>query len=128
MHIKKMERGAVVPRALGVFQLTVSLAALRSEPVSNLALVLQVEVPGLFFAVGILDVEGDDGLGLFEGVLAVSLVGLERLVDDVEGGGRGVGICRLLVPGERKRRHEYASIPFLRDMVDVVVKKQNASR
>jgi hypothetical protein len=98
-----MEKDVVVPFALGVSQLTVSLAALGGEPVSNLALVLQVEVPGLFFAVGILDVECDDGLGLLEGVLAVSLVGLERLVDDVEGGGRGVGICRLLVPGERKR-------------------------
>jgi hypothetical protein len=76
----------------GYFQLTISLAALGGESLANLALLLQVEVPSLFFTLGVLNVEGDDGLGLVEGILAVSVVGLERLVDDVEGGGRRVGI------------------------------------
>lgn len=60
---------------------------------TNLALVLQVEVPALFFAVGILQVEGDDGLGLVDGILALASISLERLLDDVERGGGGVGIC-----------------------------------
>lgn len=59
---------------------------------SNLALVLKIEVPGSLLATGVLQVEGEDGLGLAEGILAVGFVGLERLVDDVEGSGRGVGI------------------------------------
>lgn len=68
-------------------KLTVSLATLGSKTVSDLALVLEVEVPRGFFALFVLQVESDDGLGLLEGILAVALVGLERLVDDVEGDG-----------------------------------------
>jgi hypothetical protein len=60
---------------------------------ADLALVLEVEVPGSLFAVLVLQVESDDGLGLLNGILAVGLVGLERLVDDVEGFGCRVGIC-----------------------------------
>jgi len=73
-------------------QLTVSFGALGSGAVANLALVLQVEVPALFFALLVLDVEGNDGLGAVDGLLATSLIALEGLVDDVERGGRGVGI------------------------------------
>jgi len=68
-------------------KLTVSLAAFGGKTLADLALVLEVEVPGCFFAASVLQVEGDDGLGLVEGILAIGLVGLERLVDDVEGGG-----------------------------------------
>jgi hypothetical protein len=60
---------------------------LGGRTLPDLALVLEIEVPGCLFAAGVLQVEGKDGLGLIEGILAVGLVGLERLVDDVEGGG-----------------------------------------
>jgi hypothetical protein len=73
-------------------QLTVSFGARGSGAVANLALVLQVEVPALFLAVLVLDVEGDDGLGSVDGLLATSLIGLEGLVDGVERGGGGVRI------------------------------------
>lgn len=68
-------------------KLTVSLGALGGKPLANLALVLEVKVPGGFFAARVLQVKGDDGLGLVEGIFAVGLVSLERLVDDVEGCG-----------------------------------------
>lgn len=73
-------------------RLTISLAASRGSTLSNLALVLEVEVPSSLLTTGVLQVEGEDGLSLGEGILAVGFVGLERLVDDVEGSGRGVGI------------------------------------
>ena len=78
MHVKQITAGV---------KLTVSLATLGSKTVSDLALVLEVEVPRGFFALVVLQVESDDSLSLLEGILAVALVGLERLVDDVEGDG-----------------------------------------
>ena len=75
-------------------KLTVRLSALGSKALSDLTLVLEVEVPCGFFALIVLQVESDDGLGLVKGILAVGLAALERLVDDVEGSGRRVGIYR----------------------------------
>lgn len=54
---------------------------------SDLALVLKVEVPRGLFALLVLQIESDDSLSVVESILAVALVGLERLVNDVEGGG-----------------------------------------
>lgn len=54
-------------------------------------------MPCLLLAVLVLEVEGDDGLGLFDGVLALGGVGLEGGVDHVEGGGGGESVCVLLV-------------------------------
>lgn len=73
--------------------LTISLAASGSSTLTNLALVLQVEVPALLLALGVLHVESDDGLGAVDGLLATSLIALEGLLDHVERGGGGVGIC-----------------------------------
>lgn len=73
--------------------LTISLAARRGSALSNLALVLQVEVPALLFTFGVLQVEGDDSLGLVDSILALASIALERLLDDVERGRGGVGIC-----------------------------------
>lgn len=68
-------------------KLTVSLAALRRKTLPDLALVLEIQVPSRFFSAGVLYVKGDDGLGIVQSLLTVGFVGLERLVDDVEGGG-----------------------------------------
>lgn len=73
-------------------KLTISLAALRGGALANLALLLQIEVPALLLALAVLQVEGDDGLGLLDGILALGGIGLERLVDRVKGGGGGEGI------------------------------------
>lgn len=54
---------------------------------SDLALVLEVEVPRSLFALVVLQIESDDSLSVVESILAVALVSLERLVNDVEGGG-----------------------------------------
>lgn len=79
-------------RAVWTRKLTVSLAALGRKTLPNLALVLEIQIPSRFFPVGVLYVKGDNGLGLFQSILTVGFVGLERLVDDVEGGGGRVGI------------------------------------
>lgn len=50
-------------------------------------------MPGLFLAAGVLEIEGDDSLGLADGVFALGLVALEGRVDHVEGGGGGEFVC-----------------------------------
>lgn len=50
-------------------------------------------MPCFLLAVLVLEVEGDDGLSLFDGVLALGGVGLESGVDHVEGGGGGESVC-----------------------------------
>ena len=74
-------------------ELTISLSTSRSSALSDNTLVLEVEVPCFLLAVLVLEVEGDDGLGLFDGVLALGGVGLEGGVDHVEGGGGGESVC-----------------------------------
>ena len=73
--------------------LTISLATSGGGTLADLALVLQVEVPAGLLALLVLQIEGNDGLGLVDGVLALGGIGLERLVDRVEGGGGRQGIC-----------------------------------
>lgn len=65
-------------------KLTISLSTLGSRTLANRAVVLEVEVPALLLATGVLEVEGNNHLGLADGVLALSLVGLERVADHVE--------------------------------------------
>jgi hypothetical protein len=72
--------------------LTVSLGTSGGGTLANLAFVLQVEVPAGLLTLLILQVEGDDGLSLVDGVLALGGIGLQRLVDRVEGDGCGEGI------------------------------------
>lgn len=118
-------------------KLTISLSALRGGTLANNTLLLEVEVPGLFLAAGVLEVERNDGLGLVDGVLALSGVGLEGRVDHVERGGGGELVCsegrELLAPRatdmavrqmerlESKTTGQVVAcgerIPFLRDMV-----------
>ena len=70
-------------------KLTIGLAASWGSSLANLALVLQVEVPGLLFTTLVLQVEGEDGLGLVDGILAIGITALEGLLDGVESGGGG---------------------------------------
>lgn len=74
-------------------KLTISLSTLGGDTLANSTLLLEVEVPGLFLAAGVLEVESNDGLGLVDGVLALSGVGLEGRVDHVERGGGGELVC-----------------------------------
>lgn len=74
-------------------KLTISLSTLRSRTLANLAVVLEVEVPALFLATGVLEIESNNSLGLADGVLALSLVGLESVVDHVERNGGREFIC-----------------------------------
>lgn len=73
-------------------RLTISFGARGSGALAYLALVLQVEVPDLFLAILVLDVEGNNSLGSVDSLLATSLIALEGLIDDVERGGGGVRI------------------------------------
>lgn len=74
---------------------TISLSTLRSSTFANNTLLLKIEVPGLLFVTGVLEVEGDDSLGLADGVFALGFVALQGRVDHVErgGGGEFVYVC-----------------------------------
>jgi hypothetical protein len=68
-------------------KLTISLLAGRSSTLADLAFLLEVEVPALFLAAGVLQVESNDSLGILDGVLALGFVALEGSVDRVESRG-----------------------------------------
>lgn len=74
-------------------KLTIRLSTLRSRALADLAVVLEVEVPALLLATGVLEVESNNSLGLADGVLTLSLVGLESRVDHVERGGGRELVC-----------------------------------
>lgn len=61
---------------------------LLAETLGDLALLLEVEVPALSLAGGVLEGEGEDGTALLDGVLTVGVVG-QSGVDLVKGGGGG---------------------------------------
>jgi hypothetical protein len=69
--------------------LTISLSTGRSGTAADLALVLEIDVPALLLALGVLEVERENGTTLLDGVFAPGLVGLERLVNGVESSGGG---------------------------------------
>lgn len=74
--------------------LTISLSTLGGGTLSNNTLILEVEVPALCLALVVGQGESENGLGGLDGISALSSVGLESVVDDVErSGGREV-ICR----------------------------------
>jgi hypothetical protein len=72
-------------------------------------------VPALLLAVGVLDGERDNSLGLVDSLLARGLVALEGLVDHVErsGGGESVWTVSIACGGGTTG----GSVPFLRDMM-----------
>lgn len=74
--------------------LTISLSTLGGSALANHTLVLEVEVPALSFALFVGQGESEDGLGGLDSISALSSVGLESIVDDVEAGGGGEVICR----------------------------------
>lgn len=74
--------------------LTISLSTLGSGTLANNTLILEVEVPALGLALVVGQGESEDGLGGLDGISALSSIGLESVVDDVERSGGGEVICR----------------------------------
>ena len=70
-------------------KLTISLSTGWRGSLANFTLVLQVEVPAVGLALVVCEVEGEDSTAILDGVLALSVVGLEDGVDLVEGDGGG---------------------------------------
>lgn len=66
---------------------------LLAQALADLALVLEVDVPALGLARGVLEGEGKDGVALLHGILAVGLAGREHLVDFVKRRGGGELVC-----------------------------------
>jgi hypothetical protein len=72
-------------------------SGLLAQAFANGALVLEIDVPALCLASGVFESEREDGVALVDGVLAVSLAGVESVVDLVESrGGRELVYCLLL--------------------------------
>jgi hypothetical protein len=70
---------------------------LVTQTLGDNSLVLEVDVPALGLAGLVLQGEGEDGASLLDGVLALSIVTGEGVVDGLEGlGGRECG-CRPVV-------------------------------
>lgn len=58
---------------------------LLAEPLGHLALVLEINVPALSLAGGVLEGKSIDTVPLLDGVFFVGLAGIQRLVDGLEG-------------------------------------------
>lgn len=96
--------------------LTVGLAALRRVALPHAALLLEINMPAVGVAGGVLQREGEDGAALLDRVLAARVVGRQRGVDGVEGRGGGEGVCGLV--SSRGREGQLGGCgPFLRDIV-----------
>jgi hypothetical protein len=67
---------------------------LLAEALADSALVLEVNVPALGLAGGVLQRKGKDGVALLDGVLLVGFAAGEGLVDGVKGGRGGELVCR----------------------------------
>ena len=96
--------------------LTIGLAALRRLALPHAALVLEINVPAVGVAGGVLQREGEDGAAFLDRVLAARVVGRQRGVDGVEGRGGGEGVCGLVSSRGREGRLGVCG-PFLRDIV-----------
>ena len=96
--------------------LTVGLAALRRVALPHAALLLEINVPAVGVAGGVLQREGEDGAAFLDRVLAARVVGRQRGIDGVEGRGGGEGVCGLV--SSRGREGQLGGCgPFLRDIV-----------
>jgi hypothetical protein len=69
-----------------------SFLAFGREALANGTRLLEINVPGVGFASGVLEREGEDGAALLDGVFAVGVRGGEGPRDLVEGGGGREGI------------------------------------
>jgi hypothetical protein len=79
--VRQVEDNIGLSDALGLFAL------------SNFAGLLQINVPACSLAGGVLEGEREDTVALLDGILLGGLV-LERVGDEIEGGGGGEGGCR----------------------------------
>ena len=79
---------------------------LLAQALGNGARVLEVDVPAVGLAGGVLEGEGEDGVALLQGVLAVGLAGVESGVDRLEGLGGGELVCFAVSdrPSDQARR------------------------
>ena len=66
---------------------TVGFAAFGSCPTAYHSLLLQINVPTFFRAVGVFQNEGEDGAPSLDSILFLGRVGLEGAVDELEGFG-----------------------------------------
>ena len=66
---------------------------LVAEPLADHTLLLEVDVPALALARLVLEREGEDGVALLDGIGALSWVGGQGGLDEVEGLGGGEGSC-----------------------------------
>lgn len=102
---------------------TASLLALGSKTLANDALVLQVDVPALLLAGLVLEGESIDAVTGLDGVLALSIIALQRLVDGIKGSrGREVGYVEsvsleCVLVGMEHEPDTGLGLPFLRDML-----------
>ena len=66
---------------------------LVSKSLADLALVLEVDVPAVGLAGLVLEVEGEDGLSLLDGIRPVGIAGVQGLVDEIEGSRGRESVC-----------------------------------
>ena len=66
---------------------------LVSKSLADLALVLEVDVPAVGLAGLVLEVEGEDGLSLLDGIRPVGVAGVQGLVDEIEGSRGRESVC-----------------------------------
>ena len=59
-----------------LIELTISLSSLGSSTLAHGTLVLEIEIPALFLALVVLDVESDDRLSLVDGLFALGSISL----------------------------------------------------
>ena len=82
---------------------------LLAQALGNGARVLEIDVPAVGLAGGVLEGEGKDGVALLQGVLAVGLAGVEGGVDRLEGRGGGELVCLPSATGHQMVAHAFAS-------------------
>ncbi len=71
-------------RERGKRELTIGLGA---KTLGDLASLLEVDVPALGLTSSVLQGEGEDGVTLLDGILAVGIGGVQGLVDGIKGSG-----------------------------------------
>lgn len=59
-----------------LIELTIGLSSLGSSTLAHDTLVLEVEIPALFLALVVLDVESDDRFSLVDGLFALGSISL----------------------------------------------------
>lgn len=80
-------------------QLTISLLASRGLALADFARLLEINVPCFFLVLGVLQLEGEDGFALVDGVFSLGFARGKGSIDGFKGLGGREGFCM----------HEYES-------------------